>query len=429
MLTILRQRNFMLLWGAGLTSLLGDWVLYTALPFYIYVRTGSALVTGIMFIIQILPDLFLGPIAGVLADRWDRKKILVGCDLARACILLLLLTVPSLGWLWLIYVVGVLETAISTLFTPARGAILPQLVEEKHLLQANSWNNVSDNFGRLVGPILGGALLAFLGLNGVVLVDIVSYLLSALLIVSILVPVRVTEASAPSTQPAEAKASLWQDWLAGLQVLVHERWMIALCVIMGIGMFAQGIINVLLVVFARQVLHSDAQIFGWLVSAQGIGGILGGLLIGHMGKALAPGRLLALSLGSVGILFLMIINIPLLPVVLGLFALLGIPVIGWMVSAQTLLQGRSNKAYLGRVLSAFGTIQIVLMLVGMGLGSLLGNPFGVVPMLDLAGGALLAAGIGAFVLLGNMNSIARPASEHEKSSLLPNAQKVGPESV
>ena len=417
MLTLLRQRNFGLLWSAGLISLLGDGALATALPFYVYLRTASALATGTMFIVEVLPALFLSPLVGVFVDRWDRKNIMIASDLTRACVLLLLLIIPSLGWLWLIYVVGLLEAGVSTLFAPARGALLPHLVEEQRLLQANSWSSISDNVVRLVGPVLGGTFLVLLGLSGVVLVDVASYVISALLVASIDVPVSTAEAPAQD-QVAEQKRAFWHQWREGLEVLWRDRWFAGLCLIMGTAMFAQGIINVLLVVFAQQVLHSNALTFGWLVSAQGVGGILGGLLVGQFGKIQAPTRLLALSLGTVGIIFLAIINVPFLPLVLGLFVLLGIPVVGWMVSAQTLLQNHTNKAFLGRVLSVFSTTQIALMLCGMGLGSMLGNSLGVTPLLDVAGGSLLLAGIGASLLRGNMGSIIQPVPLQKGSSML-----------
>src|SRR5579884_1501541 len=88
MIAALRQRNFSLLWFGQLISLLGDWILFVALPFYIYTLTGSTLATGVMFIVQTLPRLFLGSVAGVFVDRWNLKYTMVIVNLVQALILL-----------------------------------------------------------------------------------------------------------------------------------------------------------------------------------------------------------------------------------------------------------------------------------------------------------------------------------------------------
>src|SRR5437762_8156300 len=109
MIAILRQRNFALLWLGGLVSFAGDWMLFIALPVYVYDLTGSALATGGMFIAQTLPRLLMGSVAGVFVDRWDRRRTMIAADLSRAAILLLLLLVRSADQIWLIYLVAFLQ--------------------------------------------------------------------------------------------------------------------------------------------------------------------------------------------------------------------------------------------------------------------------------------------------------------------------------
>src|SRR5438094_848558 len=88
MLVVLQQRNFALLWAGSVISLLGDWLLLIVLPLFVYQRTGSALATGAMFIVETLPSLCLGSIAGVFVDRWDRRQTMIITDLSRALMLL-----------------------------------------------------------------------------------------------------------------------------------------------------------------------------------------------------------------------------------------------------------------------------------------------------------------------------------------------------
>ena len=109
MLTVLRRRDFALLWFAGLVSLIGDWMLVVALPLTVYQLTGSALATGGVLIANKLSALVLGSIAGVFVDRWDRKRTMVVANLIRAPVLLLLVAVDSAERVWIVYVVAAIN--------------------------------------------------------------------------------------------------------------------------------------------------------------------------------------------------------------------------------------------------------------------------------------------------------------------------------
>ena len=159
MLAVLRQRDFSLLWFGGVLSVIGDFFLFIALPFFVYERTGSVLSTGAMFAAETLPRLLFGSVAGVFVDRWDRKRTMVLADLSRALILLPLLAVAAGGPLWLVYAVAFVEATVSQFFLPAKNALVPNLVADRHLTAANSLNSMGQDVPSLVGPLLGGALL------------------------------------------------------------------------------------------------------------------------------------------------------------------------------------------------------------------------------------------------------------------------------
>ncbi len=152
MIDTLRQRDFFLLWFGRLISVTGDWLLLTALPFYVYERTGSVLATSVMFMTYWLPGILLGSLAGVFVDRWDRKRTLVMNNLMQTAVVLLLLVLivaPSDEWLWLAYVVNLVQSCINQFSGPAEGALLPTLVGEERLVPANSLNALNDNIGLL----------------------------------------------------------------------------------------------------------------------------------------------------------------------------------------------------------------------------------------------------------------------------------------
>lgn len=407
MLAVLRQRNFTLLWAGGLISMLGDWLLFIALPFYIYDLTGSALATGAMFITETLPILLFGSLGGVFADRWDRKTTMIVADALRAALLLLLLAVQSPAWLWAIYLVVFAQSSIGQFFNPAKGALLPQLVDEQQLMPANSLNSLGVELTRLVGAPLGGALMALTGLASVVIVDSVSFLLSALLIGLIAAPARAQVA--PATSAGTLLATIGRDLTHGLRLVGATRWLAGLFLAMAVVMFGQGITNVLLVPFIDQVLHGDAQIFGWIVTAQGVGGLIGGVLAGTIGRLFAPARIMAVSAVVMGLLVLLIVNIPVLPIVLGLLAVIGLPVVAFMVSEATMLQSGVADQYRGRVLGTYGMMQALALLCGMGMASALGDTLGVVPLLDLVSGLYVLAGLLVLALVGGYRPAASDA--------------------
>src|SRR5579885_2460827 len=138
MLRLLRERNMALLWVGGLISLIGDWVLLTALPYYVYQLTSSLLATAAMTVTELVPSLLLSSVAGVFVDRWDRKTTMVIGNLLQACVVLLLLLIHSIAWLWIVYLGIFVQATVSNFVTPAEYALLPQLIAEDDLTTANS---------------------------------------------------------------------------------------------------------------------------------------------------------------------------------------------------------------------------------------------------------------------------------------------------
>jgi len=416
MLSVLRQRNFALLWFGQLISLTGDYVLIVALPFYTYQLTGSVLATGVMFLVQALPGLFLGSLAGVFVDRWDRRWTMIASDLLRAGVLLFLLLVRSRDLVWIIYAVAFTEQVISLFFIPAKGAVIPNLVEEQHLMAANSLNSTSDAITRLVGPLLGGALLALLGLSSTVFIDSASYLVSALMILLIAIPAgpvvagksmvasQIEEpAQKTETNMAATLAGVWHEWLDGLRLVIHERILLTLFVAGALIMLSQGIINVLIVVFVKSILHGDASTFGLMITFQGIGMLAGTVLVGQMGKRLKPTSLLALGTVPAGIAVLVIVNVPDIILTLVLLTVVGILVVSFFITEQTLLQSTVADEYRGRALGAYGTTSSLFYITGIGCGSVLGGLLGVVGALDIAGALFALAGVVALLMLRGVN--------------------------
>src|SRR5215218_7611670 len=318
---LLRRRDFGLLWAGGLISETGDWFLLVGLPVWVFNVTGSSLITATVFLVGLLPSLVVGPLAGVLADRWDRRRTLVAVSLAEALFLLPLLAVDGPDRLWVVYLVMAVEASLGQLNDPARNALVPSLVSRDDLVAANALIGLNSNLARLVGSPLGGILVELAGLPGLVIGDAISFLLGA----ALLALVR-PRASAPSqvegprrgSVPAEADGrdelstasggGFVREWVDGLRVAVGDHGLRWGLVVNGMAAVAQGVFTVL---FVTRELGGDGAQVGLLRGVQAIGGLLGGVVVVGLARRLEPGRLLGLCLVVFAMVDLAIWNGPL----------------------------------------------------------------------------------------------------------------------
>ena len=409
---LLRRRDFGLLWSGGLISETGDWFLLVGLPVWVLQVTGSSLVTATVFLVGLLPGLVVGPLAGVLVDRWDRRRTLVAVSLAQAAFLLPLLAVDGRNRLWIVYLVMAVEAALAQLNDPARNALVPSLVAKADLVGANALIGLNSNLARLVGSPLGGIMVEVAGLPGLVVADAASFLLGAALIALVRSDAGGSRAGgadpAPdvvhSPRPGPRRAGVVREWVDGLRVTPGDRGLRWGLVVNGLAGVAQGIFTVLFVLFVTRVLGGDGADVGLLRGVQAIGGLLGGVLVVGLATRLEAGRLLGVSLLVFAAIDLAIWNGPLLTTAdwlyLALFVAAGIPGVGVLTGLTSLVQERTAEPYLGRVFATYLGSFNGLMALGMLLAGLLGDTLGVVAVLNAQAGLGLLAGLIAVATLG-----------------------------
>jgi len=400
MLKVLWQRNFALFWSAGLVSTLGDVVLFIALPFGIYVKTGSTAATGTLFIVESLPRVLLGAFAGVFADRWDRQRTLVTANLLRALLLLPLLLTQTSSTVWLVYPIAFSVQVVGQFFAPAAGALLPSLIAECDRPAANAWFGLCSSFTLLAGPSLGGFLLGVAGWWSIILTDSCSFVLSAVLIGCIS-----SQAAPPAAETARhprltsPEPSGWRYWVAGLRTVGRTPMLLALFAVSGLGTLAGGCFTVLMVPYVHDLLHGRAQLLGWLASAQGGGSIVGGLLMLLLGTRTPPETLLVFGSCLTGIVLLMCFNSTALPIVVALWLVAGLLLTLTGIAEQTLLQRATANSIRGRVLGTLGTTNALAGLIGMSIASAAGSHYGTLPVLDMVAGlSLLTGTLGIWVI-------------------------------
>jgi MFS family permease len=418
----LRNPSFALLWSAGLISDLGDWMLLVALPVYVFQLTGSALVTSTVFVVELVPALFVGQLAGVLVDRWDRRRILVASGLLQAALLLPLLAADSIDRIWIVYVVAAGQSCLARLAAPAKAALVPAVVQAEELTAANALGAVSDNVARLVGSPLGGLAIGLFGLVGVVVVDAATFVASSLLVLG----VRARRQDPTTSAPAADRASVVGEWLDGLRTIRRTPPLLAVLSIGALSQVAQGIFVVLFVVFVLRELGGTGGDVGLIRGVQAIGGIAGGLAIGFVSRRASSRALIGWGFICFGLISLVTWNAPSLTtwigLYVGLFVVVGLPGVATMTGLMTTVQSVAPATHLGRVFATFETGAGALQAVGVLIAGALADRVGVVTILNAQASIYILCGVLAFAVL---RARTNPAAEPDAAGLRGGGDPVG----
>lgn len=402
MFSLLRRRNFALLWFGGLISILGDRVLLIALPYFVYQETGSTLASAIMVAAELLPRLLFGSFAGVFVDRWDRRNVMVVTSIAQGLVILPLLLVDSAETIWIVYLVSFFQTTFAMFFSPAENALLPTLVGEDDLLTANSMNSLNNNLARLIGPPLGGAILALQGLPGVVLFDSLSFIIAGLMILAITGTTRTASPESASVEaaPTSGRSGFWKEWLEGIEIVGRDRVVAVLFITVVLLNFGGIMIDPLFAPFVEDVLGASAAVYGWLSTVQAVGGIAAGLIAGRVSRYMSTAAMYGWMEVVLGVILFVRYNIPDLTLQFGASLLTGLVATLGVAALDTLFQQKVPNSHLGRIFGALNTTIGFTSLFGvLGLSGVLGEVLGIVPMLNVAASVTLLTGLIALMFL------------------------------
>ncbi|WP_328454994.1 MFS transporter [Amycolatopsis sp. NBC_00438] len=378
---------FARLWVAAFFGETAEWMLQVALPVYVFQRTGSAASTALSIVLGLLPAVLLSPVAGVVADRWNRRAVLFGVCCGLAVVALPLLAEPGIA---VVYAVMAAQAALASVFEPARNALVPELVGVEEVTGANGLMSVNGSVARLAGGWAGGALLGFGGLADV----IVGYL-AVLIVAAALLAKPFRRVSAPA--PAAAPEPVVRAWLAGLRELTHNRrlWRTGVAVVL--TSLAQGMFLVLFVVFVLQVLRGSEADAGLLRGVQAIGGLVAGFAIATVARRVAPVALLGWGSVVLGLLSAVIWNLALattaLGVYVGLFVLVGAPGVVLGAGVLSEIQSAAPPERAGRVLSTTFAVMATFGTVGALLAGALVATTGPAVLLNVQAGVYVLAGV------------------------------------
>ena len=268
------NRGFRQLWLGQVVSQLGDWFNTIAIYTIILHLTGSGRYIGLLMVARFLPSFVFGSLSGVLADRFSRRSIMIVSDLLRAVVVLGFLFIRRADQLWLIYVLTVLQLALSTFFEPAKTAAIPSIVSDRELVSANAISSVTWSAMLTLGAAVGGLVTDWFGTDVAFVLDALTYLLSAALIASVRVPKRTSREKHKLTVN---RALGITETIEGIRYVKRRPRVLALLLVKPAWGLGGGILT-LLAVFGEKIFpfgKTAAGGIGVLFAARGIGTAVG----------------------------------------------------------------------------------------------------------------------------------------------------------
>ena len=276
--TLVKENSdFRNLWFSQIVSQLGDWFNLIASATLVAQLSGGGLAIGALFLARLLPPFLLGPVVGVVADRFDRRKILMVSDILRAVTVLGFLLVQDESQVWMLYALTVLQLSISAFFEPTRAAIVPEIVEYRDLVTANALSSITWSSMLGLGAALGGLATAALGTNSAFLIDSATFLLSAWFITRLHPKPVPTDGESAQTSGGTG----WQAFLDGLRYLWHRPTTLIIALLKASSALAFGAVEIVQVNYAEETfkLGDDASAtLGLIYFAVAVGTGLGPVL-------------------------------------------------------------------------------------------------------------------------------------------------------
>ena len=376
---ILRILPMRRMWYAQIVSVLGDFLaLFAVIEVITFTMHGNAQqVTGLQ-IAYLLPIAVLGVVSGVFVDRWPIKPTLVASDFLRAALCLLLLTVHNITGF---YVVLAAISIVSSFFSPAQGVAIRSIVPLHGLRSANALLQQAFFIMRIIGPFAAGALVGLFGARFCYWADAASFLASGTLIASIPLVTEAMGAGAPESvpvidaakTPASGLRTILTDMREGGSFIVHHAALLFVIVALAAAMFVMGCFGPLIAVYVRDALHAAIKVFTIGSMLIGVGMMIGvnalNALAKHVSNAVQVyGGLLGIAAGT--------LLMAALPSSLSLYGgcfLIGVACAGIIVPSQTLIQGETPQALMGRVGSTVMSCIFTAQIAGLLLSGVLAN--------------------------------------------------------
>ncbi len=394
--SLLGNWNFSALFLGGFINNVGSYftsiaIIFLALSFTSHLPENEATqAVALMTTFTIAPMLLLGPIAGVLSDKFDRKKIMVFGDFLGAVSAFGLIFATQI---WHLYIFALVNSSIRQFFFPAKTASIPRIVKQEQLLSANGFIQTSSNVARLIGPLLAGFLTAIFGFQIAFIIDGISYLISTGLIISIR-----KDLKPPKQEERVSMRSMMVGLKDGFKLSFSDRIISFVVILFAFVILLIGMIDPLLVPFMSFEFLMTEQDFGMIMSFSAISGIITAVILSIKGKLKNKLTFMTITVMIASLCLAFMAGAPYLPgrevwLYVG-FALVGMINVGFNIPFSTLLQTIVRNEHLGKVSGVIDFIinsaSLIAALLAVTLAGLIPTAiiFGIISALILIAGII-----------------------------------------
>lgn len=359
---VLKNRDFMLLWLGQNISKLGTRLYDIALMWYMYKKTGSSIALGLSVLCFTVPSVLIAPLAGVFADKLDKKKIIVNTDILNGFIMLVFsyFIFADNYPVYILYIFMILSTMVTSVFNPAISSSIPIIVQEKDLKDANTLNQMTSQIINILGPVFSGILIAFINMWLLFFINGLSFLICALIESFIVIP---------KINIEKGNQGFGAQFKEGLLYVAKNKQLLYLVIAGGVIInFFLAPLSIYETILSTKILNVGSTGYGMMNSALSVGALIGALLI-MLNIFSDKYKMAILGLCIEGIAVSLLGLIPNYYIVLLAEAALGLGVSMASVGISTLYQILIPKDKMGRVMALVGTLCDITVPLGTLLGS------------------------------------------------------------
>jgi MFS family permease len=404
MFRALKHRNFQLFFSGQIISLVGTWMQTVAEAWLIYRLTGSGALLGVLGFVGQIPIFLLSPLAGLVADRWPRRRVVIATQASSMLLAFTLAALTLTGQIrkenvWEIIALATLLGTVNAFDVPARQSFLIEMVGRENLLNAIALNSSMFNGARVAGPAIAAGLVAVVGEGWCFLLNGVSYLavIAGLLMMRIEKSQSVHDGAAPLEKLRE-----------GFRFARHTKPIRALLALLGVVSFMALPFSVLMPIFAVRILHGGVNAYGWLMGAVGFGAMFGALAIAMRQQLRGLGNVVAYSAAGLGVSLVLFSESRWFMVSFVILVFCGFTMMMQFTATNTLIQAMVPDQLRGRVMSLYAMMFLGMTPLGSLVAGALADHIGA-PVTVAIGG--LASFVGGLAFARKWPAMRGPARE------------------
>ncbi|GEL77684.1 MFS transporter [Tenuibacillus multivorans] len=394
--SIWKNNTFMRLFYSYSISMFGRWFDMVAIMIlFSYIWEANPIIIALIPVAYALPHAFLSQFAGILADRFNKVKLMLTADIATVILTLTLLTAPNP---WIAISIILLRAIFTVIHFPAQQSLIKHVVKKELIMKAVSLNGSVDQLTKIIGPFIGGALASAFTPHLSLLINAVAYFISALILLSVL---KQGQKETTTDTHKKEKVPFWQSWKEGWIVVLQSKIIIVSILFSLISFTGVQMVDAQIAVLLREIAPTRPELVGWIMASSGAGALVIIWFLNRMDQLSSYGLILGGSVfligagfGGVGFLYVGVPSI--IPVILGFIAGLGVGL--FSIGINYILQKETSEANIGRVSGIFSSITSLMILFAPLIGGMLVNWFDTSTVYQMIGIVLTSIGLIGIVL-------------------------------